>query len=210
MAAPRLVAPDAAARRRPRCRCFRSSGAPVTIRDRLIVSLRIPMSARTTSSARPPTARRCSPARSRASVRATARRSRTRSCALPTSPRTRSSSSPRASTTHEVYPNGISTSLPFDVQYEFVRSIRGFEHAHLTRPGYAIEYDFFDPRDLQHSLETRAARRAVLRRPDQRHHRLRGGRRAGPRRRHQRRAARCAAASPGSPAQRGLPRRAHR
>ena len=58
--------------------------------------------------------------------------------------------------THEVYPNGISTSLPFDVQYELVRSIRGFEQAHLTRPGYAIEYDFFDPRDLSASLQTRA------------------------------------------------------
>jgi tRNA uridine 5-carboxymethylaminomethyl modification enzyme len=57
--------------------------------------------------------------------------------------------------THEIYPNGISTSLPFDVQYELVRSIRGFENAHLTRPGYAIEYDYFDPRDLQPSLETR-------------------------------------------------------
>jgi len=57
--------------------------------------------------------------------------------------------------THEVYPNGISTSLPFDVQYALVRSIRGFEHAHITRPGYAIEYDFFDPRDLQPSLETK-------------------------------------------------------
>ena len=63
---------------------------------------------------------------------------------------------PEGLTTHEVYPNGISTSLPFDVQYELVRSIRGFEHAHLTRPGYAIEYDFFDPRDLRRSLETRA------------------------------------------------------
>jgi tRNA uridine 5-carboxymethylaminomethyl modification enzyme len=62
---------------------------------------------------------------------------------------------PEGLNTHEVYPNGISTSLPFDVQYEFVRSIRGFEHAHITRPGYAIEYDFFDPRDLKASLETR-------------------------------------------------------
>ena len=57
--------------------------------------------------------------------------------------------------TNEIYPNGISTSLPFDVQVEFVRTIRGFEKAHLTRPGYAIEYDFFDPRDLKSSLETR-------------------------------------------------------
>jgi len=56
----------------------------------------------------------------------------------------------------ELYPNGISTSLPFDVQYDFVRSIRGFEQAHITRPGYAIEYDFFDPRALKPSLETQA------------------------------------------------------
>jgi tRNA uridine 5-carboxymethylaminomethyl modification enzyme len=62
---------------------------------------------------------------------------------------------PEGLDTHEVYPNGISTSLPFDVQQEFVRSIRGFEHAHITRPGYAIEYDFFDPRDLRPTLETR-------------------------------------------------------
>jgi tRNA uridine 5-carboxymethylaminomethyl modification enzyme len=63
---------------------------------------------------------------------------------------------PEGLNTHEIYPNGISTSLPFDVQREFVRSIRGFENAHLTRPGYAIEYDFFDPRDLKLSLETHA------------------------------------------------------
>jgi tRNA uridine 5-carboxymethylaminomethyl modification enzyme len=55
----------------------------------------------------------------------------------------------------EIYPNGISTSLPFDIQLEMVRSIRGFEQAHITRPGYAIEYDFFDPRDLYPSLETK-------------------------------------------------------
>jgi tRNA uridine 5-carboxymethylaminomethyl modification enzyme len=61
---------------------------------------------------------------------------------------------PEGLDTHEVYPNGISTSLPFDVQQDFVRSIKGFENAHLTRPGYAIEYDFFDPRDLTSSLET--------------------------------------------------------
>ena len=58
--------------------------------------------------------------------------------------------------TNEIYPNGISTSLPFDVQNEFVRTIPGFEQAHITRPGYAIEYDFFDPRALRPSLETRA------------------------------------------------------
>ncbi|MEN8107325.1 MAG: tRNA uridine-5-carboxymethylaminomethyl(34) synthesis enzyme MnmG [Pseudomonadota bacterium] len=63
---------------------------------------------------------------------------------------------PEGLTTHEVYPNGISTSLAFDVQERLVHSIKGFEQAHITRPGYAIEYDFFDPRDLQTSLETRA------------------------------------------------------
>lgn len=62
---------------------------------------------------------------------------------------------PEGLTTHEIYPNGISTSLPFDVQLELVRSIKGFERAHITRPGYAIEYDYFDPRDLRYSLETR-------------------------------------------------------
>ncbi len=62
---------------------------------------------------------------------------------------------PEGLDTHEIYPNGISTSLPFDVQYDLVRSIRGFENAHITRPGYAIEYDFFDPRDLKSSLETK-------------------------------------------------------
>jgi tRNA uridine 5-carboxymethylaminomethyl modification enzyme len=62
---------------------------------------------------------------------------------------------PEGLNTHEVYPNGISTSLPFDIQIDFVRSIPGFENAHITRPGYAIEYDFFDPRDLYSSLETR-------------------------------------------------------
>jgi tRNA uridine 5-carboxymethylaminomethyl modification enzyme len=56
---------------------------------------------------------------------------------------------------NEVYPNGISTSLPFDIQHELVRSMRGFEHARIMRPGYAIEYDFFDPRDLRSSLETK-------------------------------------------------------
>lgn len=62
---------------------------------------------------------------------------------------------PEGLTTHEVYPNGISTSLPFDLQVEFVRTIKGLENAHITRPGYAIEYDFFDPRDLKTSLESR-------------------------------------------------------
>ncbi len=62
---------------------------------------------------------------------------------------------PEGLTTTEVYPNGISTSLPFDIQYAFIKTIKGFEKAHIVRPGYAIEYDFFDPRDLKSSLETR-------------------------------------------------------
>ena len=62
---------------------------------------------------------------------------------------------PEGLTTHELYPNGISTSLPFDVQLELVRSIKGFENAHITRPGYAIEYDYFNPQDLKQSLETK-------------------------------------------------------
>lgn len=63
---------------------------------------------------------------------------------------------PEGLTTHEVYPNGISTSLPFDVQLDLVRSIKGLEDAHILRPGYAIEYDYFDPRGLKSSLETKA------------------------------------------------------
>ena len=62
---------------------------------------------------------------------------------------------PEGLTTHEIYPNGISTSLPFDIQYELVRSMKGMENAHILRPGYAIEYDYFDPRALKSSFETR-------------------------------------------------------
>nr|WP_315496734.1 tRNA uridine-5-carboxymethylaminomethyl(34) synthesis enzyme MnmG [uncultured Rhodoferax sp.] len=62
---------------------------------------------------------------------------------------------PEGLTTHEYYPNGISTSLPFDIQYELVRSMAGLENAHILRPGYAIEYDYFDPRSLKSSFETR-------------------------------------------------------
>ncbi len=62
---------------------------------------------------------------------------------------------PEGLNTHEVYPNGISTSLPFDMQIDLVRSIKGLENAHITRPGYAIEYDYFDPRGLKSSLETK-------------------------------------------------------
>lgn len=63
---------------------------------------------------------------------------------------------PEGLTTHEYYPNGISTSLPFDIQYDLVRSIRGLEGAHILRPGYAIEYDYFDPRELKRSFETKS------------------------------------------------------
>jgi tRNA uridine 5-carboxymethylaminomethyl modification enzyme len=62
---------------------------------------------------------------------------------------------PEGLDTHEIYPNGISTSLPYEVQFALVRSIKGFENAHITRPGYAIEYDYFDPRGLKASLETK-------------------------------------------------------
>jgi len=65
---------------------------------------------------------------------------------------------PEGLDTHEVYPNGISTSLSYGVQQALVHSIAGFENAHMTRPGYAIEYDYFDPRDLRHSLETKVIR----------------------------------------------------
>ena len=65
---------------------------------------------------------------------------------------------PEGLTSTELYPNGISTSLPFDIQLDLVRSIKGLESARITRPGYAIEYDYFDPRDLHHSLETRSIR----------------------------------------------------
>ena len=63
---------------------------------------------------------------------------------------------PEGLTTNEYYPNGISTSLPFDIQYQLVRSMAGLENAHILRPGYAIEYDYFDPRELKSSFETRA------------------------------------------------------
>ncbi|UXZ05856.1 tRNA uridine-5-carboxymethylaminomethyl(34) synthesis enzyme MnmG [Moraxella nasicaprae] len=63
---------------------------------------------------------------------------------------------PEGLTTHELYPNGISTSLPFDVQIEFIHSMRGLENAHITRPGYAIEYDYFDPQNLKPTLETKS------------------------------------------------------
>ena len=95
---------------------------------------------------------------------------------------------PEGLSTHEVYPNGISTSLPYSVQVEAVRSIAGLESAHIVRPGYAIEYDFFDPRALHRSFETRAISGLVFRRSDQRNDRVRRGGGTGAARRRQRRA----------------------
>ena len=97
-----------------------------------------------------------------------------------------------------VYPNGISTSLPEEVQAALVASIPGLEQARIIRPGYAIEYDYVDPRELKPTLETQAGRRAVPGRADQRHDRLRGGGGAGSGRRAERGAAgrRRATASP--------------
>ncbi len=117
---------------------------------------------------------------------------------------------PEGLTTHEFYPNGISTSLPFDIQLAAVRSMVGLEQAHILRPGYAIEYDYFDPRELQPSFETRAVEGAVLCRPDQRHHGLRRSGGAGSVRRRQ-----CCLAGAGprtlaAGATRGLPGRARR
>ena len=117
---------------------------------------------------------------------------------------------PEGLSTFEIYPNGISTSLPFDVQLELVHSIPGFENAHLTRPGYAIEYDFFDPRDLKFCARDEGDREPVLRGPDQRHDGLRGSRGARHRRRHQRGAARARARAVVSAARGGLHRRADR
>ena len=147
-----------AARRCARRRCFRSSGAPVSIRGRSIVSS-LQTNERTHEIIRAATDRSpmftgviegVGPALLPVGRGQGA-------CASPTRPRTRSSSSPRAWTPTRSIPNGISTSLPFDVQYEFVRSIRGFEQAHLTRPGYAIEYDYLrSARPARPRCETRA------------------------------------------------------
>ena len=79
---------------------------------------------------------------------------------------------PEGLRTNEIYPNGISTSLPFDTQLALVQSMAGLEHAHILRPGYAIEYDYFDPRALKPGLETQQIHGSVLCRADQWNHRL--------------------------------------
>ena len=109
---------------------------------------------------------------------------------------------PEGLTTHEYYPNGISTSLPFDIQYQLVRSMAGLANAHILRPGYAIEYDYFDPRSLKSSFETRQIAGLFFAGPDQRNDRLRGSGRPGAVRRRQ-----CSSAMPGPRGLVAAPRR---
>ena len=187
--------------------CSRSSAAARTIRRRCIATSRRRTRARTRSSAARPTARRCSPASSRASARATARRSRTRSCASPTKASHQIFVEPEGLDTHVVYPNGISTSLPADVQLEFVRSIARLRARRDDASRLRDRVRLLLPTRPARLARDEAARRALLRRPDQRHDRLRGGGGAGPARRHQRGAARVRTRALVAAARRGLPRR---
>ena len=152
-----------------RPRSFRSWATGRRIRGRSPAGSPIPTAERTRSSAAGSTARRFSPGSSRVSARATVRRSRTRSCVSRSATRTRSTWSRKAWTRPKIYPNGISTSLPFDVQLALVRSMKGCERAHLLRPGYSIEYDFYDPRAAQGHTRNEGDRRSLLRRTDQRY-----------------------------------------
>ncbi len=136
--------------------CSPSSAGARSIRHRFTATSRRPTSARTRSFAARPTVRRCS--------RASSKGVGPRYCPSVEDKIVRFADKtshqifvePEGLDTHIVYPNGISTSLPADVQLEFVRSIAGFERAEITRPGYAIEYDYFDPRGLWDSLETKS------------------------------------------------------
>ena len=152
----RLLGDGRTARRRPAPGVLVHGLARRSIRARCRAGSRTPANAPTTSSAARCTARRCTAARSKASARATARRSRTRSCASPTRPRTRSSSNPKASTSPRSIPTASPPRCRSTCSSTSCARIRGFEHAHITRAGYAIEYDFFDPRGLKASLETKA------------------------------------------------------
>ena len=116
---------------------------------------------------------------------------------------------PESLTTNELYPNGVSTSLPFAAQIAYIQTIPGLEQARITRPGYAIEYDYFDPQHLKHSLESRAIEPLSLR-TNQRHHRLRRSGRTRPARRHQRRPPRARPRTLVPRTRTGLPRRPHR
>ena len=186
-----------AARRRPAPGDSLHRQRAPTTRARCRAGSPTPASARTRSSAARSTARRCTPARSRASARATARRSRTRWCASPRRPRTRSSSSPKAWTSHEIYPNGISTSLPFDVQLALVRSDPRLRARAHHAPGLRDRVRLLRSARAEGLAGDQGGRRPVLRRPDQRHHRLRGSRRAGPARRRSTPRASCSGATPG-------------
>jgi tRNA U34 5-carboxymethylaminomethyl modifying enzyme MnmG/GidA len=107
---------------------------------------------------------------SKASARAIARRSKTRSCALPTRPAHQVFLEPEGLDDNTVYPNGISTSLPVEVQQAYVQTITGLERAVITQPGYAIEYDYLDPRDLRVTIwKAQAVPGLYPGRPDQRY-----------------------------------------
>ena len=134
-------------------------------------------------------ARRCSAARSRAWARAIARRSRTRSCASPTSTSHQVFVEPEGLNLGEVYPNGISTSLPFDVQQQLVNSMRGFEAGADHPAGLCDRIRLFRSARPASDARNPLHRRPLFCRADQRHHRLRGSGRAGPDRRRQRRGA---------------------
>ncbi len=168
------------------------------------------MSGLTRSFVRPPIARRCSPASSKGWGPRYCPSVEDKIVRFADKSSHQIFVEPEGLNTHEIYPNGISTSLPFDVQYEFVRTIQGFENAHLTRPGYAIEYDYFDPRDLRPSLETRVIGGLFFAGQINGTTGYERGRRAGPRGGHQRNLGAARPRGVDAETQRGLYRRSHR